>query len=331
MVESYKNKKTTDIVGIANLISLLDEDDSWARIEVARYFNELCRKKEIQDYTKEVIDKIREALLTLTHDKNPEADDNIKSSNPRPDDAITRGINSVRGIATEALVAFCHYFPTDQTASKRLTELADDNTTAVKATLIYSLRYMIGKNFSLCEEIINKFRNRRDPEIDFALIHFFSQLDCEKFLQYQDFVKLLFNSTNEQISEDMGELVGYRYINGCDVQALLDEIIGNRKGTKHTLRRLQDRRQARHPLSGHQRRAGEGQARQRQDAGLEMRHHGVQDLGLPAQGRQSLPQVRRRLHRRQSGPGERRRRAREDHRRRQKTEKLEILDALAAT
>lgn len=238
MVESYKNKKTTDIVGIANLISLLDEDDSWARIEVARYFNELCRKKEIQDYTKEVIDKIREALLTLTHDKNPEADDNIKSSNPRPDDAITRGINSVRGIATEALVAFCHYFPTDQTASKRLIELADDNTTAVKATLIYSLRYMIGKNFSLCEEIINKFRNRRDPEIDFALIHFFSQLDCEKFLQYQDFVKLLFNSTNEQISEDMGELVGYRYINGCDVQALLDEIIGNRKGTKHTLRSL---------------------------------------------------------------------------------------------
>lgn len=238
MVESYKNKMPTDIVGIANLISLLDEDDSWARIEVARYFNELCRKKEIQDYTKEVAEKTRETLLTLTHDKNPEADDNIKSSNPRPDDAITRGINSVRGIATEALVAFCHYFPTDQTASKRLIELADDNTTAVKATMIYSLRYLIGKNFSLCKEIINKFKNRRDPEIDFALIHFFSQLDCEKFLQYQDFVKLLFNSTNEKISEDMGELVGYRYINGCDVQTLLDEIIGNRKGTKHTLRSL---------------------------------------------------------------------------------------------
>lgn len=238
MVESYKNKKPTDIVGIANLISLLDEDDSWARIEVARYFNELCRKKEIQDYKNEVVGKIREALLTLTHDKNPEADDNIKSNNPRPDDAITRGINSVRGIATEALVAFCHYFPSDQTASKRLKELADDNTNAVKATLIYYLRYLIGKNFSLCEEVINKFRNRRDAEIDFALIHFFSQLDCEKFLQYQDFVKLLFNSTNEQVSEDMGELVGYRYINGCDVQALLDEIIGNRKGTKHTLRSL---------------------------------------------------------------------------------------------
>lgn len=90
----------------------------------------------------------------------------------------------------------------------------------------------------MCEEIINKFRNKRDPEIDFALIHFFAQLDCEKFIKYQDFIKLLFNNTNEQISEDLGELIGYRFINGCDIQTLLDDIIGNRKGTTHTVRSL---------------------------------------------------------------------------------------------
>lgn len=238
MVEAYKKKLPEKIVEIADLIPLLGENDTWARIELARYFNEICRKKEIQSYTKELKEKIRDSLITLTHDKHPESDDTIKSSNPRPDDAITRGINSVRGIATEALVAYCHYLPKDQMASQRLRELADDNTKAVKATLIYYLRYLIGKNFSLCEEIINKFKNRRDPEIDFALIHFFAQLDCEKFLKYQDYIKLLFNNTNEQINEDLGELIGYRYINGCDVQVLLDEIIGNRRGTKHTMRSL---------------------------------------------------------------------------------------------
>ena len=187
---------------------------------------------------KDVREKIRDSLITLTKDKNPESDGTITSNNPRPDDAITRGINSVRGIATEALVAYSHYFSDDKVALDRLRELADDPTMAVKATLIYYLRYLIGKNFPLCEEIIGKFKNRRDAEIDFALVHFFSQLDCEKFLKYQDFIKLLFNNTNDQINEDLGELIGYRFINGCDVQVLLDEIVGNRKGTKHTMRSL---------------------------------------------------------------------------------------------
>ncbi len=238
MVEAYYKKLPTEIVKVADLLPLLDDNDTWARIGLARYFNEICRKKEIQDYPMDVREKIRDSLITLSKDKNPESDGTITSNNPRPDDAITRGINSVRGIATEALVAYSHYFSEDKNVADRLRELADDPTKAVKATLIYYLRYLIGKNFSLCEEIINKFKNRRDPEIDFALIHFFAQLDCEKFLKYQDFIKLLFNNTNEQINEDLGELIGYRYINGCDVQALLDEVIGNRKGTKNTVRSL---------------------------------------------------------------------------------------------
>lgn len=238
MVDAYCKKIPEEILKVADLIPLLNDDDTWARIELARHFNEICRKKEILDYSAEVKEKIRDSLIALTKDKNPESDGTITSNNPRPDDAITRGINSVRGIATEALVAYAHYFSDDKTASDRLIELADDPTKAVKATLIYYLRYLTGKNFPLCEEIVGKFKNKRDSEIDFALIHFFSQLDCEKFLKYQDFIKLLFNNTNDQINEDLGELIGYRFINGCDVQVLLDEIVGNRKGTKHTIRSL---------------------------------------------------------------------------------------------
>jgi hypothetical protein len=238
MIEAYRKKCPQDISGIADLINLLGKQNAWAKIEIARYFNEICRKKEILDYEGVIIDKIRYALLVLTKDGNPESDNTSKSNNPKPGDAITRGINSVRGIATEALVAFCHYFPADKESAGKIIDLADDSTNAVKATLIYYLRYLVGNNFPLCETVINRFKDQRDPEIDFALIHFFAQLDCEKFIKYQDFIKLLFNNTNEQISEDLGELVGYRFINGCDVQALLDNVIGNRKGTKRTIRSL---------------------------------------------------------------------------------------------
>lgn len=238
MVSAYIKKNPKNISDIADFITLLSPTDGWARIEIARYLNDICRKKEIQGYNQAMQKKIKSTLFTLSKDKQPETDETIKSNNPKPDDAITRGINSVRGIATEALVAFSHYFPKDEEVAKRLKELAVDKTNAVKATLIYHLRYLIGKNYPLCEEIVGKFRNRRDPEIDFALIHFFAQLDCEKFIGKKDFIKALFNNTNEQINEDLGKLIGYRYTSCCDVQDLVDEILGSRKGTKNTLRSL---------------------------------------------------------------------------------------------
>ncbi len=238
MVSAYIKKNSKDIAGVTDLIPELSPNDSWARIEIARYLNEICRKKEIQRYSQRSLKKIKGALFTLSKDKNPETDETIKSNNPRPDDAITRGINSVRGIATEALVIFSYYFPKDKEVSKRLEELADDKTNAVKATLIYNLRYLTSKNYQLCEKIINKFKSRRDPEIDFALIHLFAQLDCDKFIGKKDFIKALFNDNNEQIREDLGELIGYRYINCCDVEDLIEEIMKGYKGDRHTLRSL---------------------------------------------------------------------------------------------
>ena len=238
MIGAYINKKPDKILDITDFISQLSPKDSWAKIEIARYLNDICRKKEIQDYDQKTLDRIKNALFALSKDKCPETDETIKSNNPRPDDAVTRGINSVRGIATEALVSFSYYFPEDKEVVGKLKNLANDRTNAVKATLIYYLRYLIRKNYQLCEKIINKFRNYRDPEIDFALIHFFAQLDCDQFKDNKDFVIDLFEDDNEQIKEDLGELIGYKYVGCCDVQDLVDRIVYRRKGDKNTLRSL---------------------------------------------------------------------------------------------
>lgn len=238
MVRTYIEKKSQNIIAITDLIKILGENDAWAKLEITRYFRKICQKKEIQNYEKEIIEKIRDSIIQLTFDKNPESDNIIVSNNPQADSAVNDGINSVRGVATESLVAFCYYFPSDERTSNRLIELASDKTKAVKATLIYSLRDLVYKNSILCESIVNTFRDTRDPEVDYALIRYFSQLSCEKFLQSQDFIKLLFNDPDQQINEDLGELIGYRFIENCNVQPLLDEIIGLRKGTKDTRRSL---------------------------------------------------------------------------------------------
>jgi len=70
------------------------------------------------------------------------------------------------------------------------------------------------------------------------LIHYFAQLDCQKFIDKQDFIKSLFNNSNEEINEDLGELIGNRYVSCCNIQSLVDEVIGGRKGTKNTIRSL---------------------------------------------------------------------------------------------
>jgi hypothetical protein len=58
-----------------DLLALLEKHDTWARIEIARYFNKICREKEIQGYDEETINKIKGALLFLTKDDDPEHDD----------------------------------------------------------------------------------------------------------------------------------------------------------------------------------------------------------------------------------------------------------------
>ena len=238
MVRAYIQKYPKKITDIAGLIPLLSKSDTFARIELARYFNGICRKVEIQKHDTKTLKTIKDSLFILACDLNPDTDETIKSSNPRPEDAITRGINSVRGIITEAIVAFGYYFPKDKEIAEKIKQLSTDKTNAIKATLIYNLRFLISKNYPLCEEVISRFNKQRDPEIDFALIHFFAKLDCQKFIDKQDFIKAIFNSTSEKTNEDLGKLIGYRYVSCCDVKELVDDIIGGRKGTKNTVRSL---------------------------------------------------------------------------------------------
>ncbi|MEA2020773.1 MAG: hypothetical protein U9M98_03635 [Patescibacteria group bacterium] len=234
MVKAYIQEKPKDITGISGLLPLLSSEDIWARMELARHFDGICQKPDIQDYEDATLGKIKESLLSLSKDSDPVHDRAIQSNGYRPDDAIIKGINSVRGKATEALVAFYHYFPEDSEIAARLEELAKDTTNAVKATLIYNLKYLIGKDYSLCKRIINNFKDARIAEIDFPLIQFFANLDCKKFIEQQSFIKSLFENEDEKINENLGELIAYKYASCCEIQDLVDEVVGGRKGTQTT-------------------------------------------------------------------------------------------------
>lgn len=238
MMRSYIDVKKTNLQDILNTFWKLQKKDTSARIEVARFLDDECRKKETPKRDNGLLKEIKNILFDLASDRDPENDETIKSSNPRPEDAITRGINSVRGVATEALVALLHYFPKDKEIIDKLKTLAHDKTKAVKATLIYNLKYLISKNYPLCKHIVNQFRSERDPEIDFALIHYFTHLDPRKFQANKDFVKLLFTNPHKEIQGNLGELIGHRYVSGFNLEQLVEAIVKQQIGETETRRSL---------------------------------------------------------------------------------------------
>ncbi len=238
MMRGYIRSQKTDLQDILNVSDKVYESDTWARIEVARFLRDECRKKETSNFDESLLEKIKKVLFDLASDKDPENDRTGQSSSPRPDDAITRGINSVRGIATEALAMLAYHFPGDEEITEKLRAFSKDNTKAVKATLIYNLQYLVAKNYTLCKEITSQFRDGRDPEIDFALIRYFARLSPEKFKDNKDFVELLLNSPNDEIQNDLGQLIGSRYMIGFGLEGLVRIIIKRQKGNVKTRQAL---------------------------------------------------------------------------------------------
>jgi len=238
MMRVYIEVKKINLQDVLDTFWKLQKTDTWAKTEIARFLNGECRKEKTPKINKDLLKQIKEVLFELSSDKDPDNDETTRSSNPRPEDAITRGINSVRGVATEVLVVLLHYFPQDKEIIEKLKLLAKDKTKAVRATLIYNLKLLVTKNYALCKYIVNQFKNERDPGIDFALIHYFACLDPSKFQANQGFIKLLFNNPDKEIQKNLGKLIGHRYVSGFNLAQLVEAIIKQQKGETETRRSL---------------------------------------------------------------------------------------------
>lgn len=239
MMKAYIDVKRERLEEILDTFWKLEKTDTWARKEVINFLNSNHRKKETKGINNELFNKIKPVLFDLATDIDPENDETIKSSNPMPQDAVMRAINSVRGVAAETLIVFSHYFPKDKELIENIKRLSQDKTKAVKANLVYNLKYLVTKNYSLCKYIANQFKNMRDPEIDHALIHYFASFDPKKFKANIAFVKLLFNNSNAEIQKELGKLIGYRQVDKrFNLGEITDAIIKQRLGTVETRRSL---------------------------------------------------------------------------------------------
>jgi hypothetical protein len=238
MIRGFIDVKKDNPKEILDAYWKLQKDDTWAKTKVARFLNSICRNPKIRKRSRKLLKNIKDVLFALSSDKDPADDKLTKSNYLRPEDAITRGINSVRGVATEALVGFAHFFPKDAEVANKLKELSKDKTNAVKATLIYNLIYLITKNYPLCKTIVNEFKSTRDPELDFALVQYFGHFGPRKFSANKQFIKSLFINPDKDIQKNLGKLIAYKYVYEFNIKDLVEAIIKQQIGTKETLHSL---------------------------------------------------------------------------------------------
>ncbi|MHB8155377.1 MAG: hypothetical protein ACYDFR_04920, partial [Candidatus Omnitrophota bacterium] len=239
MVKVFIEAKKEDPGIIFDIFWKLRKIDTWARKEFARFLNNEFREETTKNLNKELFGKIKAVLFDLAIDEDPKDDGTITSNNPQPQDAINRAINSVRGEIAEALVIFAHFFPQDKEIINKIKALSRDKTNSVKANLIYNLKFLIRKNYPLCRYIVNQFKNTEDPEIIFALVHYFSYLGPRKLKANEQFIKFLFSNPNNEIQKELGHLIGYRQIEGrFDVNQFTESIIKQRIGNEATRQAL---------------------------------------------------------------------------------------------
>lgn len=232
MTKSFIEVKNKNLKEILDIFWKLRENYTWAKIEIVRFLNIECRKKEITQISPDLLKELKRVLFALASDADPGDDEGFKSDKPKPINAINRGINSVRGITTEVLVALICYFPKDQEFAKKIKELAEDKTNAVKATLIYNLQYLIRENYKLCKTIVDQFKSIRAPETDFALIHYFSYLGPKDFQANKSFLKLLFSNSDGEIQRNLGEMIGFKYVDNYNITDMVESIIRQERATK---------------------------------------------------------------------------------------------------
>lgn len=123
MTKAFIEVKKENLKEILDIFWKLRENDTWAKIEIVRFLTVECRKEAIRQINPDLLQELKRVLFALTLDADPGDDESFESDKPKPIDAINRGINSVRGIATEAIVALLYYFPKDHEIANKIKEL----------------------------------------------------------------------------------------------------------------------------------------------------------------------------------------------------------------
>lgn len=215
---------------IWKILPLLRKTDTWAKKQIIDFIGDKIRHDDLKKTNKLIEKRFTDITIKLSYDEDPVKDREREEGNIKPLDAINHAINTVRGKSVEVLILLLNSYPNNEKLKVRISELSRDSTKAVRANLIYNLKYLIKDNYKLCKSITDKFIGTEDIDISFSLINYYSYLGVKKFKANLHNIELLFNVNSEDILSDMGELYGHRVVVEWRMENDFEEVIKGYRG-----------------------------------------------------------------------------------------------------
>ncbi|MFA5750424.1 MAG: hypothetical protein WC895_04335, partial [Candidatus Shapirobacteria bacterium] len=215
---------------VNSIINYIRDKDEWGKLSLARYFQEKCRSaNKISIKNRKLIIK---SLDILSSDIDPIDNENSIESDHALN-LVTDGINSVRGVVAETVCYYLHFFPNNKKAGAIFTKLSSDNSYAVRATILYNLKYLVQHPtlYEQSKEILNQYKNIRIAGVDIAIIEYLSHLGGKKFEENKEWISIISkHSTNDEVLDRLGQVVSSRYLGGFSVKEYMDREIVKKEG-----------------------------------------------------------------------------------------------------
>jgi hypothetical protein len=194
-------------------------------IEVARFIENIT-----DDISKEQLEKLKPIIIGLSNSKDPEKDTFLESRDQGySNDALTDGINSIRGIVPSIVIGLLSRFQEDWLVGI-LIRLSKDPTISVRAALLRYLPYAIEPlGWDKCFEIFSNVFEKSPEEYHNNIVHFLRYVPKEKFGNLKNILSKMEFNIDGSLGETYSILMTIYYLRKIINENKLMDILNNPK------------------------------------------------------------------------------------------------------
>jgi len=182
-------------------------------------------EKVVKFLNDEHLDKIKDILLEFSQSKDPEADKFFEYIRQGySNDALTEGINSIRGALVSLVISLMSKFRAD-TFIEILEKLSKDDTISVRAVLVTYLPYAIESiGWDKCFELfLNAFKKGAEEYAD-SITNFLKYVPKGKFDQIKNVLDEMWGKRKGKLGKSYALLMSIFYLRGFISEEELMEI-----------------------------------------------------------------------------------------------------------
>ena len=219
-VLSHRDAAKEDIDWIIELIAAVYERET-IQLEIVRFL-----RKIVNDLSEDQFNKLKDVLLAFSEAEDPEEDKFLGyREQGYSNDALTEGINSIRGALAELVILLLSRFK-ESYLIEILKRLSEDKTISVRAALIAYLPHAINSlGWNKCFELFSSAFQKEPAEYSEIIPQFLQYAPKDKFGALQEVLKKMWEKRNGKLGEAYAVIMSIFCLRGMWSEESLIELL----------------------------------------------------------------------------------------------------------